>query len=143
MREYSSCLFNSQYSIINFQSQCVPHCTLHLTPSFLSFNQQSSIANQQSYASPIMMLESYNFMYVSCPTKMRSVRRHHRKRIIHRRYKRVHRGSWHVKNLGYLSKNNTVCSCWMCGNPRKYFGDVTRQEKLAKAECCHEGNTDA
>jgi hypothetical protein len=20
------------------------------------------------------------------------------------------------------------CSCWMCGNARKYFGDLTRQE---------------
>ena len=32
----------------------------------------------------------------------------------------------------YLGKNNTVCSCWMCGNPRKYFGEVTRQEKMAE-----------
>ena len=45
--------------------------------------------------------------------KMRLVRRHHRKRIIHRRYERVHRGWWHVKNPGYLSKNNTGCSCWI------------------------------
>jgi len=25
-----------------------------------------------------------------------------------------------------------VCSCWMCGNPRRHFGDVTRQEALAR-----------
>ncbi len=25
-------------------------------------------------------------------------------------------------------KTPTVCSCWMCGNPRKYFGEKTRQE---------------
>jgi len=23
----------------------------------------------------------------------------------------------------------TPCSCWMCGNPRKYFGEKTLQEK--------------
>jgi hypothetical protein len=26
------------------------------------------------------------------------------------------------------------CSCPMCGNPRKHFGEVTRQEKLAEIE---------
>jgi len=40
-------------------------------------------------------------------------------------------GRWYVKNLGYLAENNTVCSCWMCGNPRKYFRQVTVQERKA------------
>lgn len=26
-------------------------------------------------------------------------------------------------------KTPTPCSCWMCGNPRKWFGDVTVQER--------------
>jgi len=43
----------------------------------------------------------------------------------------VEQGFWYVKSPGYLAKNNTVCSCWMCGNPRKYFGQLTRQEILA------------
>lgn len=30
-----------------------------------------------------------------------------------------------------LYKNMQCCSCWMCGNPRKYFGGVTRQELKA------------
>jgi hypothetical protein len=67
--------------------------------------------------------------YVYPQTKIRAVRRHHRKRIILKRYERVERGYWYVKNPGYLSKNNTVCSCCMCGNPRKYFGERTVQEK--------------
>jgi hypothetical protein len=25
------------------------------------------------------------------------------------------------------------CSCWMCGNPRKYFGTLTLQEQRASA----------
>jgi len=24
--------------------------------------------------------------------------------------------------------DRTPCSCWMCGNPRRYTGEVTRQE---------------
>lgn len=62
---------------------------------------------------------------------MRALRRHHRDRIVLRRWKRVERGSWFVKSPGYLAKNNTVCSCWMCGNPRRYFCQLTRQEILA------------
>jgi len=27
-----------------------------------------------------------------------------------------------------------VCSCWMCGNPRKWFGDLTMQERRFLAE---------
>jgi hypothetical protein len=62
---------------------------------------------------------------------MRALRRHHRNRIILKRYKNVEEGFWYVKSPGYLAKNNTVCSCWMCGNPRKYLGQLTRQEILA------------
>jgi hypothetical protein len=61
----------------------------------------------------------------------RAIRRHHRQRIISKRYERVVRGAWFVKSPGRLGKTNTVCSCWMCGNPRKYFGLVTRREILA------------
>jgi hypothetical protein len=59
----------------------------------------------------------------------RSVRRRRRNEIIQKRYERVKQGHWHVKSPGHLAKNNTVCSCWMCGNPRKFFGKVTRQEE--------------
>jgi len=61
----------------------------------------------------------------------RAIRRYHRQRIISKRYERVVRGVWFVKSPGHLGKTNTVCSCRMCGNPRKYCGLVTRQEKLA------------
>ncbi len=27
-----------------------------------------------------------------------------------------------------LSDNMAICSCYMCGNPRKYCNEVTRQE---------------
>jgi len=64
----------------------------------------------------------------------KSIRRHHRARIINKRLKRVREGRWFVKSPGYLGKNNTVCSCAMCGNRRKYFGEVTRQEKIAEIQ---------
>ncbi|MBM4338941.1 MAG: hypothetical protein FJ110_05310 [Deltaproteobacteria bacterium] len=56
----------------------------------------------------------------------RAIRRHDPERVIRQRLRRTHR---HVKNPGHLFKNNTVCSCWMCGNPRKHLGEVTLQEK--------------
>ena len=64
--------------------------------------------------------------------KMGAIRRHHRRRVILKRFERVEIGRWHVKELGYLAKNNTVCSCWMCGNPRKFFDEVTAQERKFK-----------
>ncbi len=30
-----------------------------------------------------------------------------------------------------VANTATLCSCWMCGNPRKCFGEKTRQEALA------------
>ena len=47
-----------------------------------------------------------------------------------------------TNNHGYYNDNNKHklhklkafhCSCWMCGNPRKYFGEKTWQE--TKFEC--------
>jgi len=32
---------------------------------------------------------------------------------------------------GIFRKVRKRCSCWMCGNPRKWSGEKTRQEKLA------------
>jgi len=34
--------------------------------------------------------------------------------------------------FGVLRKTKTLCSCIMCGNPRKYFGKKTRQEQVAE-----------
>jgi hypothetical protein len=33
--------------------------------------------------------------------------------------------------VGSYRKVRRPCSCWMCGNPRRYFGERTRQEALA------------
>lgn len=32
---------------------------------------------------------------------------------------------------GIFANHGCNCSCWMCGNPRKYFGELTIQERKA------------
>jgi len=41
----------------------------------------------------------------------------------------VDKEQW-VLNADHLS----VCSCWMCGNPRKWLGERTRQETMAELD---------
>ncbi len=33
---------------------------------------------------------------------------------------------------GYIADNLKVCSCYMCGNPRKWYGLPTRKERIAE-----------
>lgn len=46
--------------------------------------------------------------------------------------------SWHTSkyydeiNIKKRYHTKCVCSCFMCGNPRKYFGEETIQEKRSK-----------
>jgi len=37
-------------------------------------------------------------------------------------------GSYHRKAI-YYADHLAICSCAMCGNPRKYFGKKTIQER--------------
>lgn len=55
----------------------------------------------------------------------RGLRRHHRERLLKKR--RFYFGTDHEQEgreawRGRLAKTSTPCSCWMCGNPRKFFG---------------------
>ncbi len=38
------------------------------------------------------------------------------------------------RRIGWLSSTRTPCSCWMCGNPRRYRGEVTLQERRAELD---------
>ena len=62
----------------------------------------------------------------------RAQRRHHYRRL---KQKRRHYYSGYGRHRndvqGRLANTATLCSCWMCGNPRKHFGKKTRQEALA------------
>ncbi|AAS77102.1 hypothetical protein T5.055 [Escherichia phage T5] len=52
----------------------------------------------------------------------RALRRHHRQRVKNNRKKYwtvfPHEGP---KRLGIITTTPCICSCWMCGNPRKHF----------------------
>lgn len=66
----------------------------------------------------------------------RSERRHHEQRLKAKFY-RIQRtrdldsrviGSIHA---GRFAHHGKPCSCFMCGNPRKFWGELTMQEKRA------------
>ena len=85
---------------------------------------------------------------------MRSLRRHHFNRI-KEKFRKIARKAWslgeHFVRSGELprspippkqedpravgiavSTHCANCSCPMCGNPRKHFNRITRQEKIAE-----------
>lgn len=59
--------------------------------------------------------------------KTRSLRRHHQWQIKQKRYYdclliNYRENGWFDKRAWGIHANTpTVCSCWMCGNPRKYY----------------------
>lgn len=36
-----------------------------------------------------------------------------------------------ARHVGMLAMTRVPCSCWMCGNPRRYLGERTVQERRA------------
>lgn len=58
----------------------------------------------------------------------RSIRRHHMERLKKNRCK-YYNGNKLPRVIGMLAHTATICSCHMCGNPRKYFKELTIQEK--------------
>lgn len=63
----------------------------------------------------------------------RAQRRHDTSRIKARFYsKQRGQACWTTdpRNAGLFANHGKVCSCWMCGNPRKQ-GELTVQEKRA------------
>lgn len=64
----------------------------------------------------------------------RSERRHRTWRIKAKYYRRLRRDEWWQpteKEAGRFANHGKACSCWMCGNPRKYLGEPTLQERRA------------
>jgi hypothetical protein len=63
----------------------------------------------------------------------RALRRHHRQRMIQRAlYISVLWGIDEADRREWATRfhdNIRACSCWRCGNPRKYYGQVTVQEQ--------------
>lgn len=60
----------------------------------------------------------------------RALRRHHEKRIklqVQTYYGGGHRND--PRRIGQLANSRKLCSCSMCGNPRRYFNEPTLREK--------------
>lgn len=58
----------------------------------------------------------------------RSYRRHHAKHLKNKR-SMYSVASKNDRHNGVISHTPATCSCWMCGNPRKFFKEKTKQEK--------------
>ena len=72
----------------------------------------------------------------------RSIRRHHKERIYNRAIEYMRQQyvthndeftkdklpDWLICQAHKATNTRTRCSCACCGNPRKHFGEVTRQE---------------
>lgn len=68
--------------------------------------------------------------------RSRAVRRHHVARLkVKRRhygYGDSQSGPLSTKHAGSVVNTPRPCSCWMCGNPRRYFGEPTMPERRAR-----------
>lgn len=68
-------------------------------------------------------------------TKKRALRRHHaarkkawaRKKLRHYFLDPQHPPP---RRVGLYADTPKVCSCWMCGNPRRHQGEVTLRERI-------------
>jgi hypothetical protein len=64
--------------------------------------------------------------------RSRAFRRHHERRV--KRRVRDYYGGYAAalpRHLGRIARSRRLCSCWMCGNPRRYLGERTLQERRA------------
>lgn len=63
----------------------------------------------------------------------RSVNIHHTERLraIRKDYSNVYDAS-SLLAVGRITCTPANCSCYMCGNPRKFFNEITMQEKKHK-----------
>lgn len=61
----------------------------------------------------------------------RALRRHHDARLKKKRqyYYSYRQGRLSPRQLGLVLHTPALCSCYMCGNPRKYFGERSVQER--------------
>jgi len=65
--------------------------------------------------------------------RSRAIRRHHEQRIktrVRNYYSGMAVGS--PRHTGRIAHARRLCSCWKCGNPRRYWREVTVQEMRAE-----------
>lgn len=67
----------------------------------------------------------------------RSERRHHERRIkakFYRKQRNYECWATDARSAGLFAHHGKTCSCFMCGNPRRYWGELTMQEKRANQD---------
>ncbi len=68
----------------------------------------------------------------------RAIRRHHYERLKKKR-QNYWRGILSAERVGFVVNTPHPCSCYLCGNPRKHFGELTiqeiRQNKKEASQC--------
>lgn len=64
----------------------------------------------------------------------RALRRHHWQRVKNNRkkYWTVFPHEESPKRLGIITTTPCICSCWMCGNPRKYYKNSKAGMKISE-----------
>jgi hypothetical protein len=72
-------------------------------------------------------------------SQKRALRRHHaqrRKAWVRRalRHYFMERRALPARRVGMYSKTPKICSCFMCGNPRRFRGELTIQERRARLD---------
>jgi len=73
--------------------------------------------------------------HIALKTKARALRRHHVARIKHKWRQRERsrvpepQGAELQRRVGIDAGSGRVCSCALCGNPRRHFGETTIQER--------------
>lgn len=82
-------------------------------------------------------MRSWSFGLKAIHDTSRAERRHHRARLKKARQQYWGRDwSWctpevKTRRMGKIVATPAPCSCFMCGNPRKYFSELTLQERRA------------
>jgi hypothetical protein len=61
--------------------------------------------------------------------KKRARRRHHRARMVARAFRMARAWDWSIETPQRMADNMAKCSCWMCGNPRKWGGEPLMAER--------------
>ncbi|WP_143745709.1 hypothetical protein [Massilia sp. KIM] len=70
--------------------------------------------------------------------RQRALRRHHLERVKKKRadyaggYVRQLPDAERLRRIGLYANTVPVCSCWMCGNPRRHLHESSLKEKLAE-----------
>ncbi len=70
--------------------------------------------------------------------KTRGMRRHHAARVKNNRRSYWNIGDGSVRSKGVIAQTPCLCSCYMCGNPRRYGGYISKQEYKAHLFYCED-----